>query len=458
MNGIKILLSVLVVYSLVTVFSCDEALLTPRGQWNPEDPDYEKTTDPDYTDERTPRMPVDFAAEAVSHEQVDLSWTDNADNEDGCIVERKISGEDEFTELDRTDGDIEAWSDTSVSPLTDYVYRVCSYNSYGSSEYAAAVPVSVPQAPGSPDAPSGLSASAASDTAVDLSWTDNADDETSFKVERSEDGVDYTQAVLLDGADYTSWQDTGLTPSTTYYYRVLTGNTYGFSGYSNVAEVITLGPPAAPTSLSATTVDDGRIDLSWTDNAVNELSFRVERNSGGGYSPVAYPNADETSYSDTGLTQNTTYTYRVIAHNDYGDSDPSNEDSATTQGVPTEAPSGLTATVYSANEIRLAWTDNSSNETGFLVEYLSGSWLEATTTAAGATSYNHQGLDTDSAYTYRVTAVNTYGQAGPSNTDSDTTYNWSIDDVLSTGQAGSHSSVDFRLIGKPPYRLHQRVE
>jgi hypothetical protein len=100
-----------------------------------------------------------------------------------------------------------------------------------------------------PVAPSNLSASAASSTQINLTWTDNSNNETSFKVERAKGfGVPvqftttYSQVSEVS-ANVTFLSDTALTPSTTYFYRISATNSAGDSVYSN--EVIAT-TPASP--------------------------------------------------------------------------------------------------------------------------------------------------------------------------------------------------------------------
>jgi hypothetical protein len=108
---------------------------------------------------------------------------------------------------------------------------------------------------------------------------------------------------------------------------------------------VPLAAPNAPFALGATGTGTGnsRINLTWTDGSINEIGFRVQRQAGGGgFTNVAtmYPNI--TTYSDTALAPNTTYTYRVVAFNTTGDSPPSNTASATTGTFP--AVTGVTLT------------------------------------------------------------------------------------------------------------------
>ncbi len=97
--------------------------------------------------------------------------------------------------------------------------------------------------PGDPPLPpSGLAATAMSNSQIDLTWTDNSDDEYGFEVERWSDGSPW-EWVDTVGADVTTYPDTGLTPDTTYYYRVRAFNGSGASSYSDEASATTLESP-----------------------------------------------------------------------------------------------------------------------------------------------------------------------------------------------------------------------
>ena len=71
-----------------------------------------------------------------------------------------------------------------------------------------------------PSAPSGVSAQRVSETEIDLSWTDTTSDESGFRVERSPDGVTFAPVGADLAAGTTNFKDTGLSPNTTYTYRV----------------------------------------------------------------------------------------------------------------------------------------------------------------------------------------------------------------------------------------------
>lgn len=104
-------------------------------------------------------------------------------------------------------------------------------------------------APTVPAAPTLLTATTISDSEIDLAWTDNASDETGYRVERSLTGVgawsDISGALAADAVSYS---DTGLTASTEYFYRVFAFNASGDSTPSNVDSATTQAAPIPPPS------------------------------------------------------------------------------------------------------------------------------------------------------------------------------------------------------------------
>ena len=281
-----------------------------------------------------------------------------------------------------------------------------------------------------PAPPTALVATAVSASQINLTWSDHAANETGFVIERCQGaGCSTFAAVGTVGANVTSYDNTGLAASTSYSYRVAASNGAGTSGYSNTAAATTPGTiPAAPSSLAAAAVSASQINLTWSDNASNETGFVVERCQGVGcstFAVVAPLGANVTSYNNTGLTASTSYTYRVAATNGAGTSGYSNTATATTQGTTPTAPTGLNASAVSASQINLTWTDNASNETGFVVERCQGvgcsNFAVVVPLGANVTSYNNTGLAASTSYSYRVAATNGAGTSGYSNTATATT-------------------------------------
>ena len=189
-------------------------------------------------------------------------------------------------------------------------------------------------------------------------------------------------------------------------------------------------PPAAPSGLAATAVSSSQVNLSWADNSTTETGFKIERCAGVGcadFAQFATVSAGVTSYSNTGLTASTSYSYRVSAYSTAGDSDYSNTASATTQAAPAlpAAPTNLVATVVSSSQINLAWTDSATNETGFKIERCKGAtctnFTQIFTVGANVTSCSNTGLVKRTTYRYRVRAYNATGNSGYSNIAAATT-------------------------------------
>ena len=177
--------------------------------------------------------------------------------------------------------------------------------------------------------------------------------------------------------------------------------------------------PAAPSGLGATLAAGPRIDLAWTVNSSNDSGFRIERNTNGGaFAAVGFAVGGSSSYSDTTVASNTTYSYRIFAVNDLGDSPVSN----TTAGVPTgasapAAPTALTATRTGSPQVTLAWQDNSTDETGFRIERNTNGagFVAIGTTIDNAISYVDNTAGPANSYAYRVFAFNGVGDSLPSN-------------------------------------------
>ncbi|MGD0649829.1 MAG: fibronectin type III domain-containing protein [Verrucomicrobiia bacterium] len=378
-----------------------------------------------------PKAPTNLAATAVSTNQINLSWTDNSNNETGFKVERALDNggiPGPWTQIATVGANITSYSDTGVSADTRYWYRVRAYKNGGDSAYSNQASATTPPPP-----PSSLTATAISTNQINLSWTDNSNTESSFKIERAPDssgapGV-WTQIATVS-SNVTAYSDTPLSPNTKYWYRVRASSGSGDSAYSSQTSATTLPlPPAAPSSLTASTVSSNQISLSWTDNSGNEDGFKIERAPDiggvpGAWTQIATVGSNVTAYSDLTASADTKYWYRVRAYNTGGDSTYSNQANATT---PPLAPSALTATAVSTNQINLSWADNSNNEDGFKIERapdnggVPGAWAEITTVGANVTNHSDTELLPNTTYWYRVRAYNGGGNSDCSNEVSATT-------------------------------------
>lgn len=192
-----------------------------------------------------PSAPTGLTAEADSTE-ISLTWTD-VSNETGYKIERKTEG-GAYAEVGSVGANVTTFSNIGLDPTTKYYYQVKAYNGIGSSGYSNEANATTGEAAPTvavPGAPTGLEAAALSGTEVSLTWEDNSDNETGFKIECKTEGGDYVEIGEI-GPDVTACTHPGLTQGTKYYYRVKAFNAGGESPYSNVAEVTTTAAAVQP--------------------------------------------------------------------------------------------------------------------------------------------------------------------------------------------------------------------
>lgn len=167
--------------------------------------------------------------------------------------------------------------------------------------------------------------------------------------------------------------------------------------------------PAPPPSLNAVALTAGSIRLTWTDGSSNETGFSVEQSQAGGpYGVIATVGPGVTSVDAIGLAASTSYSFRIRAFNDVGPSAYSPTATATTLAAPLASPSNLTATALSASQIRLAWSDQSTGESGFRIERSTNNRTFAPLATVGANSMGFVDISVskNNTYWYRITAYN----------------------------------------------------
>jgi hypothetical protein len=138
---------------------------------------------------------------------------------------------------------------TGLNPSTTYYYRVQAYNSAGTgaeSNVITAVTTAGATPTPTPTPPSSLAATATSSSQINLTWSDNSPDETGFRIERGLNASSFS-FIVDKAAGTVTHSDTGLTPSTTYYYRVRADKGSLFSDWSNTANATTTTPTPTPT-------------------------------------------------------------------------------------------------------------------------------------------------------------------------------------------------------------------
>src|SRR5262249_42747131 len=220
-----------------------------------------------------PATPTGLTATAVSSSQINLAWIDNATNETGYRVERSRDGAT-FASLATLGAHETAERSTGGAPSTTYFYRVRASNGSGDSAASNVANATTQVSSTPPAAPTGLTATTVSSSQINLAWVDNATNETSYRVDRSTDGVNFASIATL-GANVTTYASTGLTAATTYAYRVVASNSAGTSGFSNIASATTSAAtstniaPLATVTASSENVADGQQAIKAVDGVVD---------------------------------------------------------------------------------------------------------------------------------------------------------------------------------------------
>lgn len=91
-----------------------------------------------------PTAPRSLSVSSVSKTEINLSWTDNSESENGFSVERKLLSDSSFKEIDTVDAEKEKFTDSGLTADTTYEYRIAAFNDAGKSEYSSVVEVTTP--------------------------------------------------------------------------------------------------------------------------------------------------------------------------------------------------------------------------------------------------------------------------------------------------------------------------
>ena len=203
--------------------------------------------------------------------------------------------------------------------------------------------------------PTAFAVTNTSATSIHIGWTDNADNELSYRIERCDGaGCSSFSEIASLAANTGTYDDNGLTFGESYTYRVRAANASGFSSFTSTLTETTI-VPAAPTTLVATTMSATSVQLSWSDNASNEVTYKLERCTGdpcSNFAPLVTLDSNSTGYLDSSVPTGSSFTYRVYAERPAGVSNFSNTAVATTS-FPAE-PSLLAAVTASGWTSRTA--------------------------------------------------------------------------------------------------------
>jgi fibronectin type 3 domain-containing protein len=387
----------------------------------------ETSATPEQVQANAPSAPQSLTATAGSG-SVRLSWTAPASNGGSPITGYNVyrgtsAGGESATPL-ATNVTTTSFTDPTVSNGTKYYYTVAAVNAVGTSPQSAEASAT-PQAT-APSTPTALVASGGNGR-VTLSWAVPASDGgspiTGYNVYRGTSAGGESATPVATNVPSNSFTDTNVTNGSTYYYKVAAVNAVGPSPQSAEASATPSQPataPSAPTGLTATAAN-GSVKLSWSPPASNGGAavtgydlYRGTTPGGEASTPVA-TSITGTNFTDTGLTNGTTYYYTVTAVNAVGMSPQSGEASATPQATTPSAPLNVVASSGNA-QATLSWsvpaTTGGSPITGYNVYRGTSAGGESATpvaTGVAGNSFTDTGLTNGTTYYYTVAAVNAAG-------------------------------------------------
>ncbi|MDB5358405.1 MAG: cbhB, partial [Phycisphaerales bacterium] len=280
----------------------------------------------------------------------------------------------------------------------------------------------------------GLVATPATVGQVNLSWVLNANNATAIEVDRADNGGAFVPLTTTAPGNATTFSDTTIAEGNSYNFQVRAVQPGGNSAFTGPTSVIT----QVVQGLGATAASTSEIDLAWTAlpaTPAGATAIQIARSTDGvNFQPETSVSPSATAFADTNLTEGVHYYYQLTAV--YGSlSSPSVTADAYTLPL---APSGLTATLSSANgvnAVNLSWTNNSQNASGFDIVRTDsyGTAWDLGSVTAPTTTFADVSAAPGQAYSYTVTAL-TLGTStsGPSNSATVTTPAAGADTLLVT--------------------------
>ena len=388
--------------------SCGAVLLA--GCQDPLEPDLDRALLESQGSSRTTNDPQ---ATATSAKSIIIFWSDNSSNESGWEIHRSTTGRDgTYSLLASTEPNYTGHNDERLEPNTEYCYRVRSFRVNGKwTSFAAFSNPACATTLAPPPAPSNTKATPPYSSAVEVTWTDNSQNESGFSVERSASSAGPWVVATITSPNTTSYSDLGRASEEEVCYRVFTLGSGTTSGPSN-ADCTT--PPSPATSLKAQSADDGYIELTWTDNSAAEDGYEVRRWNGTEWAIVADLPADAISYREVLPAEAIPY-YAVLAQKDGGHSDFSN-----VATIPPKAPQDVQAIPASTTTVWVYWSNMSANAEGFRIERSKDAGLTWEAVFSGGPE---EGLawgfaeESERQVCYRVFAFNSEGDSDPSAMD-----------------------------------------
>jgi chitodextrinase len=296
------------------------------------------------------------------------------------------------------------YTDTGLSVGSNYTYTISAYDAAGNtSAQSAAFSASSSTDTTPPTIPANVHTTSVLDTSMTLGWDASTDDVgvVGYKI--------YRDGTLVGTATTPSFTDTGLTPVTNYAYTVkaydAANNNSAASATLNTTTAYDTTAPSVPANLHSTTQTDSTISLTWdaaTDN-VAVSGYNIYR---GG---TLITTTSGTTFTDSGLSVNTLYTYRISAvdtsSNTSSQTAPSNFSTLPDTTLPT-APNTVTTSNATTTTVDITWSSGTDDVAVASYKLYRNGALVGTFTGL---THTDSGLHYNTAYSYTVSTVDASG-------------------------------------------------
>ncbi|MCS7033590.1 MAG: fibronectin type III domain-containing protein, partial [Phycisphaerae bacterium] len=361
-----------------------------------------------------PAAPVNLVATAQGKSVIQLAWTDNSDNESGFRVERKTGASGTWTTIATVGANTTTYSAGGLLEGTTYFFRVIAFNNQGESL---------------------ASNEAGATTTSQFTSVDIGNALPPGSTQTVTNDRDYN--LHAGGADI--W---GNSDSFRFAYKQLTGD---FDVVVLITGVTNTHPTAQAGLMARASLSSSAMNVMQRTDASNRFRFAYRASTGGtttatgslthptgqgwlrltrvGNTFTGYSSTDGVNWTQTGTvsldmgatlfvglaaSSKNASMLNTVQYRNYNDG---------TQPAPTvpAAPGNLTADAATPGRVTLTWTDNSDNESGFLVQRRQGSgeFDSGVTVAADGTTFVDTSVQPSTTYTYRVTAFNAAGSSTP---------------------------------------------
>ena len=300
-----------------------------------------------------------------------------------------------------------SYTNTGLIVSSSYTYTVSAYDasSNASSQSAPFVTASSNDTT-APTIPANPRTTDIKDTSLTIAWDASTDDVavTGYKI--------YRDGALIGTSTSPMYADLGLTPVTQYDYTIMAydaaNNTSALSSVLRATTAYDTTAPSIPTSLSASDATDTTIHLTWNASSDNVAVTGYDLYRGN----VIITSTTGTTFTDTGLTINALYSYRVRAHDAAGNN--SLQSSALSVStlpdrIAPSTPTNVASMTQTVQSIDLSW--NASTDDAAMTSELTYSLYRDgifVSTQAGL-SYSDTGLHYNRTYRYQITSTDPSG-------------------------------------------------